>query len=303
MNILITGGTGFIGSNICDFLANKEHKVYCICRNKSTFDKCATFKDRVVWINIEKENWGDELKNKRFDILIHAAWTGVSVKERNNWDIQLTNFSFSKLIFQFSLEHNIKKIICLGSQAEYGVFTQKVTEEHVPYPDDAYGSVKLLIMHYLRDLSKTHNLEWYWLRVFSIIGKNENSTWLIPQVIDKLSQNQSIELTGGEQCYDYLYIDDFISRINRVISCIDDNSGVYNICSGRPIEIKQLLILIAKKMECALSLLKFGTIPYRENQNMFMVGSPCKFEKTFGVLPTDSFENSISEIIKFYKID
>lgn len=302
MNILITGATGYIGSHICKDLVNAGHLVYCICRNKSSFDKCATFRDSVIWVNIEKENWKDAIKNLHFDILIHAAWSGVSVNERNNWDIQLTNFSFSKQIFQLALEHNVKKIICLGSQAEYGIFTDKVTEEYVPYPEDAYGSVKILIMHYLRNLAHTHKFEWIWLRVFSVIGQNENSNWLLPQVIRKLSKNQFIELTSGEQYYDYLCIDDFISRINLVINCSEDNSGVYNICSGRPVKIKQLLILIAKKMQCSLSLLKFGSIPYRVNQNMFMVGSPDKFEITFGVLPIKPLEYMVSEIIEQYKI-
>lgn len=303
MNILITGATGFIGSNICNDLVNKGHIVYGIHRSKSSFDKCEAFKDRVIWVNIENENCKDTLKNIHFDILIHAAWGGVSVKERNNWDIQLSNFEYSKTIFQLSLEHNVKKIICLGSQAEYGFFNHKVTEEYVPYPEDAYGSVKLLTMYYLRNLAEAQKIEWYWLRIFSVIGQNENTTWLIPQVINKLSRNQSIELTGGKQCYDYLYIDDFISRIHCVISCQVDNSGIYNISSGRPVEIKQMLILIAKEMQCSPSLLKFGNLPYRDNQNMFMVGSNNKFENTFGVLPIDSLEETISKIIKLYNID
>lgn len=303
MNILITGATGYLGSHICKYLVNSGHRVYGICRNKSSFDKCATFKESVIWINIEKENWRDEIINIQFDLLIHAAWAGVSVKERNNWDIQFANFSFSTQVFQLALEHNVKKIICLGSQAEYGIFTLKVTEEYVPYPEDAYGSVKLLTMHYLRNLARTHGFEWIWLRVFSVIGLNENTSWLLPQVISKLSKNQSIELTGGEQCYDYLYIDDFITRISKVINCPLDYSGVYNICSGQPIEIKQLLILIAEKMKVSSSLLKFEALPYRENQNMFMVGSPNKLENAFGVLPVDSLENRISEIIKLYKTD
>lgn len=301
MNILITGATGFLGSHVCKDLVNSKHKIYGICRNKSSFENCATFKEKVIWINIETENWEEKIKNIHFDILFHAAWSGVSFNERNNWDIQLTNFSFSKQIFQLSLELNIKKIICLGSQAEYGIFTHKVTEKYVPYPEDAYGSVKLLTMHYLRNLAKAQRFEWYWLRVFSVIGENENFTSLIPEVITKLSKKQSIDLTGGEQCYDYLFIDEFISRINRVINCPVDNSGVYNLCSGRPTKIKRLLILIAKKMQCPLSLLNFGAIPYRKNQNMFMVGSPNKFENAFGTFPANSIENTISELIKLYK--
>lgn len=301
MNILLTGATGYIGSHIAKSLLQSGHRVYATCRNKSVFDKCIDFADKLIWLNQDKEGWQKIAQGEELDLLIHTAWSGVSAVERNNWNLQLTNFYFSKAIIDFSIQLNVKKIICFGSQAEYGKFDYKVNEDQVPYPFDAYGAVKVLTLHYLKSISEKQLVEWYWLRIFSIIGQNENATWLLPEVIYKLLVGKEVKLTKGCQCYDYLYMDDFIIRFNQIIVSKTDNSGIYNICSGRPVEIRQLLLLIAERLNVSSYLLQFGAVAYRENQNMFMVGSPKKFESNFGKLTMTSLEDIVIRITDFYK--
>jgi nucleoside-diphosphate-sugar epimerase len=301
MNILLTGATGFIGSHIAEFLVNKNHTIYATCRKSSDFKKCATFYEKVEWLNQDIDDWQQNVEHIELDLLIHTAWSGVSASQRNDWDIQLINFEFSKKIIEFSLQLNVKKIICLGSQAEYGLFDSKVTENETPYPIDAYGAIKLLTLYYLSNIADKQLINWYWLRVFSVIGQNENDSWLLPQVMSKLLLGSEIELTEGKQCYDYLYIDDFLSRLNLVIEASNNISGVYNICSGRSVEIKEMLILVAEKLNISSSKLLFGKIPYRENQNMFIVGSPDKFESGFGKLSFESLAETVSKITNYYQ--
>jgi nucleoside-diphosphate-sugar epimerase len=302
MKILITGATGFIGSHICKELINKNHTVYAICRNSSNFDKCSSFTDKIIWVNQDKNNDLNELiKIPNIDVLIHAAWSGINPKDRNNWDIQLENFRYSKSIIELAIQLNIKKIICLGSQSEYGIYNYKVTENHIPSPIDAYGCIKLLTLHYLQNVAAKYHLTWYWLRIFSILGENDNQNWLLPQVIKRLINNEEIKLTKGEQYYDYLYIDDFIKCLDKIVNDKLNKSGIYNVCSGRPVKIKQLLLVVAQQLGKTPQFLKFGAIPYRENQNMFMVGSPDKCQSTFGKCEFEPIEDSIKKIIYFYK--
>ena len=300
MKILITGATGFIGSHIAENLVEEGHQVYAICRNKTNFDKCEQFKNKVIWINQDHPEWERKLEGIELDQFIHTAWAGVTSAERDDWALQLTNFEFSKSMIDLAIRLNAKKLICLGSQAEYGMYNYKVTEEHVPEPTDAYGAIKLLTLYYLQNSASKNNVSWYWLRIFSIIGENENKSWLLSQVMDKLSSGEEIKLTPGEQFYDYIYIADFIQALNQIMTCDSDVSAVYNICSGRPVKIKQLLLLVAEKLHMSTSALKFGAIPYRKNQNMFMVGSPEKFESKFGTLTFESLEETVSKITTFY---
>ncbi|MEI5617229.1 NAD-dependent epimerase/dehydratase family protein, partial [Streptomyces brasiliscabiei] len=78
-------------------------------------------------------------------------------------------------------------------------------------PVDAYGIAKnaalTLVMHFCR----LHALNWYWLRVFSVFGENEKSTWLIPSIIQKIGQgDKQLAFTTATQQYAYLYIQDFV---------------------------------------------------------------------------------------------
>lgn len=301
MNILLTGATGFIGSHIADYLLKSNHAIYATCRHTSDFGKCTTFIDKVKWLNQDTDNWQQNIEHVELDLLIHTAWAGVSASQRDDWDIQLSNFQFSRKIIEFSLQLNVKKIICLGSQAEYGQFEYKVAEDQVPYPTDAYGVVKLMTLYYLRNIADKNIVNWYWLRVFSIIGQNENDSWLLPQVINKLLSGNEIELTEGKQCYDYLFIDDFLNRLNLVIEEQKNLSGVYNVCSGRSVEIRELLLLVADKLKISNTKLLFGKIPYRENQNMYNIGSTDKFENCFGKLIYETLDDTVSKISNYYQ--
>lgn len=301
MKILITGATGFIGSHIAEKLVKEGHQVYATCRNQSNFDKCKQFKNQAIWINQDHKEWELELKGVEIEQFIHTAWAGVTAAERNDWLLQLTNFEFSKSIIDLAIRLKAKKLICLGSQAEYGMYNYKVTEEHVPEPTDAYGAVKLLTLYYLQNVASKNDLAWYWLRIFSIIGENENKSWLLSQVMGKLLSGEEIELTPGEQFYDYLYITDFINALTLIMNCNPDHSSVYNICSGHPVKIKQLISLVAEKLNRNVSALKFGAIPYRKNQNMFMVGSPEKFETVFEHQELTNLEVVINKITNSFK--
>jgi nucleoside-diphosphate-sugar epimerase len=301
MKILITGATGFIGSHITEDLVEKGHQVFATCRDRSNFNKCARFKDHVIWINLDQKEWTSKFKGVEIDLFIHTAWTGVTAAERDDWALQLTNFEFAKKMIDLAIYLKAKKLICLGSQAEYGIYNYKVTEEHLPEPVDAYGAVKLLTLYYFQNVAQKNKIAWYWLRIFSIIGENENKSWLLSQVMDKLLADEKIELTPGEQFYDYLYIADFIKALNQIIEWNYDDSSVYNICSGQPVKIKKLLSMVAEKLNMSPLALKFGVLPYRQNQNMYMVGSPERFETIFGQQKLHSLEEAITNITRSYR--
>jgi nucleoside-diphosphate-sugar epimerase len=299
--ILITGATGFLGSNIARFLVRKGYQVYATHRNNSSFKRCEDFYDLIEWINTENAEWKKSFSKIKIDIVIHTAWQGVSANERDNWEIQLSNFKFSTEIYEFAKSAGTKKIITLGSQAEYGIYNAKVDEDYTPVPVDAYGSVKLLILYFLRNFALNTEIEWYWIRVFSVFGKDENENWLLPDVIKNLLKGIPVELTEGHQKYDYLHSDEFVKNLYKVIESASDNSGIYNLCTGNAIEIKSLLIKLTKQIPNSEHLLKFGKIPYRKNQNMFMVGDNKKFESIFGPVSVNDMDSNLQKTINLYK--
>ena len=303
MKILLTGATGFIGSNIAKGLLSKGYEVFAIHRASSSFEKCIPFKEQINWINTDNHDWKEQIIAIKPDQIIHAAWGGIEAADRNNWDIQIHNFWLSKKIFDLANECGIKKVIALGSQAEYGTYGFPVTETTTPMPNDAYGSVKILTANYLRNLFENSPTEWYWIRIFSVFGEGENSGWLMPIVISKLLKNQPIQLTPCEQQYNYLYIEDFVNQFLAVVKYTKNISGIYNLCSSESIVLKDLLIQIANRMGASSQLLQFGAITYRPEQNMLISADNSKFKKCFSM--EDEIQigltTGLKKTIEYYK--
>jgi nucleoside-diphosphate-sugar epimerase len=300
--ILLTGATGFIGSHIAAQMLKLGHLVIATKRNNSNLHKCKEFSDQIIWINTDDENWDTKLAKLKPEIVIHAAWEGVKSEDRNNWDLQMANFKFTTKFFNASIEAGVKKIVSLGSQAEYGIFSERITEQYNPLPADAYGATKLHTCNYLRLLCQQKAIQWYWLRVFSVFGPGENDSWLLPQVMRSLRNGKAINLTKGEQKYDYMYINDFVRNLINIIDKNDStSSGVYNFCSGTSIKLKDFLFQLANILDVSSDLLRFGTLPYRCQQSMNMEGDCSKFISTFGNLYATNIEQSLTETIDFYK--
>lgn len=169
MRVLITGATGFLGSNISKLLIIKGITVYATYRNTSNFIRCESFKKDINWINTDDCNWKEYFININIDILIHTAWQGVESKDRDNWDIQLSNFKFSKDIYDVAKAARVKKIITLGSQAEYGIYDELIDENAITIPNDAYSSVKLLSLYFLEILPQIIKLNGTGLEFFQYL--------------------------------------------------------------------------------------------------------------------------------------
>lgn len=303
MKILLTGATGFIGSNIAKKLSGCDYEVYATHRQTSSFKKCIQFKDKINWINTDTNDWKEQIKAIKPDQLIHAAWGGIASENRNKWELQIRNFWLSKEYFDLAKECGVKKVIALGSQAEYGAYGFPVNETTVPMPNDSYGATKTLTANCLRNLFENSTTEWYWIRIFSVFGEGENSGWLMPAVISKLLKNEPIQLTSCEQQYNYLYIEDFLSQFLSVVRSTENKSGIYNLCHSESIALKELLIQIANRLGVSQKLLQFGAIPYRPGQNMLIAGDNSKFRKCFAVKdePYIGLINGLIKTIEYHK--
>lgn len=303
MKILLTGATGFIGSNIAKELLAYGYDVHATHRTSSSFEKCLQFKDKIKWINTETCDWKEQIKSIKPDQLIHAAWGDIEAENRNNWKIQIRNFWLSKEYFDLAKTCGVKKVIALGSQAEYGTCGLSVNETTVLMPNDAYGATKTLTANYLRNLFENSATEWYWIRIFSVFGEGENTRWLIPTVLSKLLKNESIQLTSCEQQYNYLYIEDFVSQLLSIVICKENKSGIYNLCNSESIALKELLIQIANLIGVSQILLQFGALPLRTGQNMLIAGDNSKFRKCFFVKDHSQIglTNGLKKTIEYHR--
>ena len=203
-------------------------------------------------------------------------------------------------MLEISKKAGIKKVLALGTQAEYGIFEGIVDENYMCNPNSAYGAAKLCASILLRTYAEQNSFDWYWLRIFSVFGPREDKTWLIPASINNLLDKKEMALTPCEQKYDYLFTKDFVSGILSVIKCNDSKSGIYNMASGKSLRLKDILAFLEEKLSPKEKLLQFGALSYRPGQVMNIQGNSDLFNNTFGFQPKYSVFNGLEETINFY---
>jgi len=299
--VLLTGASGFLGSHIAEELINHEFKVVALKRSESNMWRCAEFKDLIRWI--ECDNLSDaekEILDCKPEVLVHAAWSGVMAYERDNWKEQEKNIKFIIELLGIVKRTKISRVIALGSQAEYGHFEGSLSEDYPCNPVSSYGAAKVCASVILKVFAEQMKIDWYWIRLFSIFGSRENSTWLIPSVIRNLALKKKMDLTSCEQRYDYLYTKDFASGILKVIESNNVSSGIYNFSSGESIKILDIISILESIVSPNQKLLKIGALPYRSGQVMHMQGNSDRFFKAFNFRPSYNISEGLYETIDYY---
>lgn len=296
--ILITGITGFLGSHIAENLIN-NYNVIGLKRKNSNISRCEEYKDKVIWIDIDGDNdYIKELTNYFIDTIIHGAWIGVESIERDDWLIQAKNIQFLIELLQVAKKTGVKKFVFLGSQAEYGYINGIVTEDDLCEALNAYGSVKLACLEILKTFSNNNNINWLWLRLFSLFGEKENESWLLPSLIEKIKTENEMDFTLGEQRYAYLYVKDFALIIDKIVA-LEIQSGIYNVSSNIVRSIRSLVEEVRDRINPEFQL-NFGALKYRDNQSMHMQGSINKLNGQIGKLEFTDFSIAIENTIKYY---
>lgn len=262
--ILVTGGAGFIGSNLCHFLIDKAFNVVCLDNFDDFYSE-----------EIKRNNVKDLLNNQLFefikgdirdsvlldnvfskhqiDFVIHlAAKAGVRNSIFNTQEYFDVNVNGSICLLETMRKHNVKNLVFSSSSSVYGNKNGKLLEtENCDNPISPYAVSKRAVemLNYNYHINSNFNV--VNLRLFTVYGKNQRPDLVLYKFINLISNNQPIEIYGNaDTTRDYTYIDDIV---NAFISSIEflktSDSNVYeiiNIGNDNPISLQQLIDLITK---------------------------------------------------------
>ena len=298
--ILLTGATGFLGSQIAGVLVNNDIQLVALKRKNSDCYRCNSFINKIDWVDIDAEGyWKEKVINLRPTYIIHCAWIGVEAHERDDIKTQVQNISFLTDLLEISGIMKLTQFISLGSQAEYGILNSKVSENSIVKPVSSYGAVKVASQQILKTFCNSNKTKWIWLRLFSFIGENENDNWLIPSLIDKIINGEVMDMTPGEQKYSYMFVNDFALIILKIINS-NIQSGIYNVSGDEIISLKELVILIGKKLNFSPKI-NLGALPYRINQSMHIEGDTTALKNQIGNYKLTSINDTLDMVLGHYK--
>ena len=247
--ILVTGGAGFIGSNLVDFLISKNHEVIVI-DNLSTGRKenISHIIDKIEFINQDISQKGDWLKNiKGIEYVIHlAALADIVPSIENPQKYYESNVTGTINILELVKNNNIKKIIYSASSSCYGLpdsFPTKETAEIRPqYP---YALTKYLGEQLLMHWSLVYKLPSISLRFFNVYGTRSRTSGTYGAVFgvflaQKLAQKPFTVVGDGNQTRDFTYVTDVIEAIYAAIFSSVKNE-IFNIGSDNTYKINEIV--------------------------------------------------------------
>jgi GDP-4-dehydro-6-deoxy-D-mannose reductase len=279
MKIVITGASGFLGSNLVDKLKKNNHNVLPILRD--TLNPLQTIFDYKP------------------DIVIHCAWKGGN-NYRDVDDIsQISNVSDGiELLKVLASLSNKPKFIGFGSFAEYGEISNMAIEDDFEKPTNMYGLSKLTLKNYSEMFCKIHDIPWAWIRPCYVYGPGDVTTRLIPSVITKLIQEETITLDSCDKIIDYIYIDDFINFIYNII--IKSAQGIYNICSGQQYRLRDVIQTIAILLD-AEDKIEYKDSELRVLTSQNICGSNLKVKQINSFAPLTTLEEGLKKTIQYHK--
>ena len=263
MNVLVTGGAGYIGSHCTKILLEQGYNVSVIDNlatgYKQAVDKRATF--HLVDIK-DKEAVKNVLVNDKIEAVIHfAAFSLVGESMVNPLKYYDNNVYGTKVLLDAMIEANVKKIVFSSTAAVYGDHIEMpITEDYAEVPTNTYGETKLAMEKMMKWADIAHGVKYIALRYFNVagayhtgeIGESHNpETHLIPLILQvPLGKRDFISIFGddyptpdGTCIRDYIHIEDLISAHIKAMTYLSNGaeSNYFNLGSGEGYSVKEMI--------------------------------------------------------------
>lgn len=252
MRFLITGGAGFIGTALANYLVRQGHTVRVLddlsAGDSANLDPAIHFTRG----NVEDKPKVWRLLNK-IDCVYHLA-ARVSVPESVLYpqEYNSTNVGGTVAIMEAMRDAGVKRVVLASSGAVYGEQeVDRVNEGLLPNPGSPYGVSKLAAEGYVRTIGGLWGIETVALRIFNAYGPRQavppTHPPVIPQFIRQILGGGSLIIySQGEQSRDYIHVDDVVQALVAAATAEGINRQVINIGTGSGTSIRQLVGLIEK---------------------------------------------------------
>lgn len=319
MQILITGGAGFIGSTLADkllklstsFQNNINNKIIIIDNFNDYYSP--ELKDLNIKHNLANPDYklyrGDIcdrnlvnkiFKNHEINCVIHiAARAGVRPSLEDPLEYVRSNIEGTINILEAMRKNNVKKIVFASSSSVYGnCKAEKFTEDlKVTEPISPYAATKSACEQFLYTYSKLYDIQALCLRFFTVYGPRQRPDLAIRKFIELIEQDKPIPVYGdGTTMRDYTYIDDIVNGIMSAINYDKTPYEIINLGGGSPVTLNEMITTIEKVMGKKA---KIERLPMQPGDVDRTVADITKARRMLNYNPQTSFEEGIRKFIEW----
>lgn len=301
MRVLMTGGAGFIGSNVIDELIKRDYEVHAV-DNLST-GKRENVNKRAFFhhIDIRTPKLNDIFEKVKPNIVIHhAAQVNVPFSLKSPISDANTNIVATISLLELCVKYNVIKIIYASSAAVYGVPQYlSIDEKHPVQPISFYGVSKLAPEYYIKIYSELYCFKYTILRYANVYGIRQDPKGeggVVPTFFHKLNHHEPAVIFGdGEQTRDFIYVKD-VARAN-VAALTNGENETFNISNHEAVSINQLYETMNKLHLCSCK-------PLYQKERLGEIKHSClnnhKALEKLNWAPQFNLQKGIEEFYRYY---
>lgn len=267
MHYLITGGTGFIGRNLVEYLLDTDNKITLAVRNKKRIEECGwdSLVNSVAF-DLNSIESGDLWSYfGEPDCVFHLAWQGLP-----DYDAAFhltTNLPTQIEFFEKLINGGCPKIVTTGTCFEYGKRHGPLEENMDCNPDNPYAIAKDSLRRAVFELSRGTNTTIIWGRLFYMYGKYQREDSLFGQLNQAIDNKDKVfKMSEGEQLRDYLDIEDVVKYLYFLSQNVN-HSDIINVASGKPVSVRKLVENVCRERSANIEL-ELGYYPYSKFESM-----------------------------------
>jgi len=300
VNILVTGATGFIGSQVVRDLVKRGHRVRASQLATDDRRRLADVVDEVEWVTLDlvkasREELGALCDS--MDACVHAAWyvePGLYVHALENIDWVTTSLR----ILEALADAGCQRAAYIGTCFEYDHRDGTLSESTPTAPWTLYGNAKLSTALMGTQLARDRDVAFSWVRLFYQYGPYEYGQRLVPYVIQSLLRGEEAEIGSGEEVRDFLHVADVGSAIADIV--LSDCVGAVNVGSGEPLRVRDLVAEIARQLD-SQDRVRFGARPDSPSNPPFICANNSRLVSEVGWRPRYNLEDGLRETIEWWK--
>lgn len=308
--IIVTGGAGFIGSNLCDFLLKEGHEVVCIDNFDDYYDpkikwqniSCALTKPnyKLIEADINDINNIQTQLTGKFDAIIHlAAKAGVRYSLKYPVGYEDSNVKGTLKVLELAVQNKIRQFVFASSSSIYGNAPIPFSEDFKDLnPISPYAQTKLFSEKTGLEFSENYDINFVALRFFSVYGPRLRPDLVMNKIVDSIYQKSEFKIYGnGKASRDYTYVDDIIAGIMQAVDYKNSKFEIFNLGNGNPIKLTEIISMFEEKIGERVNISYVNSI---KGESDITCADNSKAKAKLGFEPTIDIKRGIESFINWY---
>jgi len=300
--ILVTGGTGFLGSHLVKKLLDLRSQIYLLARPTSNLVRISNVLSHVELIRADLRDRKTVMRAvdaSRPEIIFHLAAYGVSPKMRNSSTLIKTNVLGIVHLLESLKGRTFEKFINTGTCFEYGNNESRISENHSINPLNLYAASKTTAWYLCNQIEKLNQKPIVTLKPFTFFGPFERADRLIPSVILSILYGKVIKITSGIQTRDYTYVQDIVDAFLAAALSEKAIGQTINLGSGRDNTVKKIVERIMSLMGSDVRV-KIGALSDRKDEAWRLCCNNSKAQAILEWKPKHTFDEGLRETIRWF---